>query len=470
MAYTTINKPENYFKSVLYTGTHSSVPTVTVGFKSDFLWLKSRTQTYDHNLFNTTRGGTKKVFSNNNNVESTTGDSVTFNATTFQPSGQAINESGQGDNNMVSWSWLANGTAPTKTYKVVVVSDSGNKYRFRNSADNATYAASAVTLNLQEGGTYTFDVSDNTVDSHPFVIGTSANSNEYSTGVVYKLDGVTKTYSQYTSGFSAATTRQLIITVAASAPTLYYWCSVHSGMGGQINTNTTSGSTNFDGTGLAIVNASSASGFSIIDFTASGASGQTVGHGLSSTPTLTIRKSLGSTADWFVHTTQIDGSMDYLKLNTNVAKADSSLSAPTATTIGADANTNNYIAYCFAEIKGYSKFGSYNGNGNADGTFVYTGFKPAFLLTKRADYADNWRLVDSTRNPGNDGSATCLLPNANNNETNSGARGLDLLSNGFKVRTTDPDSNSSDAGSTYFYMAFADKTLVATNDIIGLAR
>ena len=85
--YTTINKSNDYFKPVLYTGTHSSVPTVTVGFKSDFLWLKSRTQTYDHNLLDTTRGGNSKIASNNTNAASTTGDSVTFNATSFQPSG-----------------------------------------------------------------------------------------------------------------------------------------------------------------------------------------------------------------------------------------------------------------------------------------------------------------------------------------------------------------------------------------------
>ena len=117
----------------------------------------------------------------------------------------------------VSWSWLAGGSAPTQTYKVVVVSDSGNKYRFRNSTDTATFGTSAVTLDLQEGGTYTFDVSDSTMSSHPFVLGTSSGTDgSYSTGVTYKLDGVTKTYSQYTSGFSSATTRQLIITVAAS--------------------------------------------------------------------------------------------------------------------------------------------------------------------------------------------------------------------------------------------------------------
>ena len=109
MAYTVIDKATDHFKTVLYTGTHSSVPTITVGFKSDFLWMKSRTQTYDHNVLDTTRGGSSKIFPNKTDKQSTTGDSVTFNATTFQPSGQAINESGQGTNNMVSWSWKANG-------------------------------------------------------------------------------------------------------------------------------------------------------------------------------------------------------------------------------------------------------------------------------------------------------------------------------------------------------------------------
>ena len=124
-----------------------------------------------------------------------------------------INQSG----GIILWNWKAGGTAPTQTYKVVVVSDSGNKYRFRNSTDTATFGSSAVTLDLQEGGTYTFDVSDSTLNSHPFVLGTSSGvDGSYSTGVTYKLDGVTKTYSQYTSGFSSATSRQLIITVPAT--------------------------------------------------------------------------------------------------------------------------------------------------------------------------------------------------------------------------------------------------------------
>ena len=92
MAYTAINKATDHFNTVLYTGTHSSVPTITVGFKSDFLWMKSRTQTYDHNVLDTTRGGSSKIFPNKTDKQSTTGDSVTFNATTFNQSAKPIKE------------------------------------------------------------------------------------------------------------------------------------------------------------------------------------------------------------------------------------------------------------------------------------------------------------------------------------------------------------------------------------------
>ena len=106
---------------------------------------------------------------------------------------------------------------------------------------------SAVTLDLQEGGTYTFDVSDSTMSSHPFVLGTSSGTDgSYSTGVTYKLDGVTKTYSQYTSGFSSATSRQLIITVAVHTNIILQLFS-SLWYGWSINTNSTFGSSNFDG-------------------------------------------------------------------------------------------------------------------------------------------------------------------------------------------------------------------------------
>ena len=361
--------------------------------------------------------------------------------------------------------------ATTKTYRVVVVSDSGNKYRFRNSGNTATFAQSAVTLDLQEGGTYTFDASDSSVSSHPFVIGTSANSNEYSTGVTYKLDGVTKTYSQYTSGFAAATTRQLIITVAASAPTLYYWCSVHSGMGGQINTNTTFGSTNFDGSILSIVNANTTAGFSIATYTGNG-SAATIGHGLSTAPDVVIVKSRSNAVDWQVYIDAFGNDDEGLFLNTNGQKFTSSNYWNNGTTssvfgvssnTGVGANAYTYVAYSFSEIKGYSSFGTYQGTGDANGTYVYTGFKPAWFLVKATDSTQNWQLWDSKRNSstpvpeiGNPRVRT-LSPSVNNGET--GDYEVDFCSTGVKIRNNDTAWNGDN--NNYVYWAFAECPLVA---------
>ena len=176
---------------------------------------------------------------------------------------------------LIFWSWLMGGTTASQTYKVVVVSDSGNKYRFRNSTDTATFGSS-VTLDLQEGGTYTFDVSDSTMSSHAFVLGTSSGvDGSYSTGVTYKLDGVTKTYSQYTSGFSSAFIKTINY-CRLPFTTLYYNCSVHSGMGGQINTNSTHGSSNFDGSIQSLVCANATPGCSIVKYSGTGSS-QTIG-------------------------------------------------------------------------------------------------------------------------------------------------------------------------------------------------
>jgi hypothetical protein len=173
----------------------------------------------------------------------------------------------------VAWNWKAGGSAPSKTYAVTVVSDSGNKYRFDG------FGTSAVTLDLQEGGTYKFDQSHSSNSGHPFRFGTSSNAYDYSTGVT----------TSGTPGNAGAYTQ---ITVAASAPALYYACSSHSGMGGAANTNSTSGSSNFSGTIQSNLSANVDAGFSIISYTGAGGSnaGKTVGHGLSAKPDLIIIK------------------------------------------------------------------------------------------------------------------------------------------------------------------------------------
>ena len=469
MAYTTINDPSAYFQTALYTG-NGGTQTITndgnSNLRPDWIWGTLRDENGGARfMFDSNRGATNRVKTNADTEEQVRDGVSSFNADGFTLGSHS--DSNANSETAVAWQWAAGGAAPTQTYRVVVVSDSGNKYRFRNSANTATFAQSAVTLDLQEGGTYTFDVSDSSVSSHPFVIGTSANSNEYSTGVTYKLDGVTKTYSQYTSGFAAATSRQLIITVAASAPTLYYWCSVHSGMGGQINTNTTFGSTNFDGSILSVVSANTTAGFSIIRYTGTG-SNATIGHGLGTTPNVFFVKLRSGAGDWTVYNSNI-GNTKFLRLNSGNAEGTQSTywqdTSPTTSvfSIGTagDVNTSSgtHVAYCFSEVKGYSKFDTYFGNNSSSGTFVYTGFKPAFNILKNTQRTQNWRLYDARR-------TNNIIPNDTTVEQTNNQ--LDILSNGFKFRSNDGDSNGYD--DKHIYWAFAEHPFVASNNVVALAR
>jgi len=224
-------------------------------------------------------------------------------------------------------------------------------------------------------------------------------------------------------------------------------------------------SSNTDGSITSTVSANTTSGFSIVSYTGTG-SVATIGHGLSSTPKIVLIKNRDDgTTDWLYYTTQIDGSLDSLRLNGGNAKSDSSFSLPTSSVFSINGSSStgfsgqNYIAYCFAEKKGFSKFGTYIGNGNADGTFVYTGFKPAFIMLKcSTNSAPGWMMFDNKRlgyNPDNN----VLYPNGADAEgTNDD---IDLLSNGFKARSTDIGLNQS--GGTYVYMAFAEEPLVGDN-------
>ena len=231
-----------------------------------------------------------------------------------------------------------------------------------------------------------------------------------------------------------------------------------------------SGSSNTDGVISATVSADASRGFSIIKYTGSGSS-STVGHGLGAAPDITIRKKINSTGDWFVHTTLIDGSFDFLKLNTTDAKSNSSLTGFTSTTVGVDNDTSQEIIYAFKSIKGFSKFGKYRGTGNAtDGPFIYTGFKPAFFMLKRTNSTASWVIVDNQRSNPFNPQDRLLFPNTNATEDGSGETYFfDFLSNGVKIRTTS-GSYGNGNGDTYIYMAFAEQPLVSSNDIPATAR
>jgi hypothetical protein len=445
-----LTQADDHFNTVLWTGNGADDRSISgVGFQPDFVWLKQRNGTNYHTIFDSTRGATKALYPNDTEDEATNADTLQA----FESDGFEVGTSGgvNGNNNtFVAWNWKAGGTTPSKTYKVVVVSDSGNKYRFRNSADSATFGASAVALNLQEGGTYTFDYSDSTATSHPFRFsttsdGTHGGGSEYTTGVV--KDDTAKT---------------ITITVASSASTLYYYCSSHSGMGGQVNTNTTHGSTNFDGSLLSVSNSNTDAGFSIVTYTGDNGSSATVGHGLGAVPAMIIVKVRNTTNHWAVYHQSLGNTKSaYLSLpqapDTNASFWNNTSPTSSVFTIGTDNIVNasqTYVAYCFSEIESYSRFGSYTGNGNADGAMIFTNFSPSFLMYKKTSAAGRWTIVDSVRNPHNVVNRGLYANYVNvEDDTGSGYWDVDFLSNGFKFRTTETETNGS--GASFIYMAFA---------------
>jgi len=237
------------------------------------------------------------------------------------------------------------------------------------------------------------------------------------------------------------------------------------------------GSSNTDGTiNTTYTSANTTSGFSIVKWTGTGANG-TVGHGLGVAPSLIITKSLASTQEWCVGSDAL-GWGNYLFLNeTSASQSGSTYWQSTAPTnqvfsVGTAGPTNSssgdLIAYCFAEKTGFSKFGSYIGNGSTWGTFVNCGFKPAFLMLKKTSGTGDWFINDIKRNTFNVVNSQ-LYPNLNAAEEDTNATQLDILSNGFKLRGT--TSNALNSGSdTYIFMAFAEAPLVSSNGVPAVAR
>ena len=235
------------------------------------------------------------------------------------------------------------------------------------------------------------------------------------------------------------------------------------------------GSANTDGGINSTVSVNNTAGFSVVKYGTGTGSATTVGHGLNAAPNLIIIKPLGTitTGGWIMGADAIDSTWNnvFTVNETGAAANDPSFNDTTPTnqvfSVGNN-NTNrsgeNYIAYCFVEKKGYSKFGSYAGNGNADGTFVYTGFKPAFVLLKSINNGNwNWRQMDSVRdNNRNDGTNNILFANVTEAE-NSSELDIDYVSNGFKLRDARTGVNGS--GWTIMYMAFAKNPIVGSNNV-----
>ena len=234
------------------------------------------------------------------------------------------------------------------------------------------------------------------------------------------------------------------------------------------------------GTIDSVIQANTTAGFSIVTYTGTG-SNATVAHGLSVAPEMMFFRNRDATDVWIVyhHGLASDAETDFIILNRTDAKADLATAfndtAPTSSvfSIGSLADTNrsssNIIAFCFKSIQGYSKIGSYNGNGNNDGAFVYTGFKPAWLLVKRTNSAEAWQLVDNKRSPVNVMDEV-LRPNSDIIEqTNQGGGdSIDFLSNGFKPRSSAGQFNN--GSSAYIYYAIAEHPFVSSEGTPTTAR
>ena len=337
MAYSSIVKPTDYFNTVLYTGNGSSQSITGVGFQPDWVWLKLRSTTGNHGLYDAVRGATKRLQSNQTSAEDTITSFSSFNSDGFTLSEASQNNNGE---TFVSWNWLAaNGTA-----------------------------------------------------------------------------------------------------------------------------------SNSDGSITSTVSANTTAGFSIVSYTGTG-SNATVGHGLGVAPKMIIVKKYDVTGSWGVYHHSLGNSNHLYLQNTDASTSSSTIfnsTSPTSSvfSIGANAisngSSNTHIAYCFAEKKGFSKFGSYTGNGEAAGTFVYTGFKPAWIMIKRTDSTANWRMIDSKRNSYN------ILPRTLTASQNAAEYtgtddfgNTDILSNGFKIRTSYAEANNS--GGSYIYLAFAENPFVAND-------
>ena len=227
----------------------------------------------------------------------------------------------------------------------------------------------------------------------------------------------------------------------------------------------------------SVSQANQTAGFSIVTYTGDTSGNPTkMNHGLGKTPRMIIVKSRSASGSWAVYHEDTNTGSSYnhaLFLSSSNARTSANNAYWGSDTMvlndnlfsvnnSTETNTNSvtYVAYLFAEIEGYSKFGKYSGNGSSDGTYVFLGFRPAFIMTKRSDSSGNWYINDSARSPSN---STDLFGGnlyADQQNAESG-NGMDMLSNGFRIRNTDSSQNAS--GGVYIYMAFAEQPFKFSN-------
>ena len=478
-----IAKPRDHVDALIWTGNGSTKNVTGLLFKPDWVWIKNRNSDYsvyntDHALFDSLRGPGKYISTNNTNVEKTASDTLTsFDSNGFTlgaNAGASSNTNPSASVNLsnashVAWCWYTN-EKDTKTYILKKVNVGGNKYRFRNSTDTANFNEDNVTLQLSEEGTFTFDMSSNSMDGHPMLLsatpdGTHNSGTVYEVGVVYLLNGqVQVNRAAWLVGYENASTRSIVFTPPTNAPTLYYYCHHHTGMGGAIDTLSGKGCSNFDGTIKSKVSANTLAGFSIIEYQGDGTnSDKSIGHGLGVKPDAWWIRTLdnNSNADDIYHNklgyddltsyTNTGNSTTYAQPNTDVIKIKGQ---------NQNKSTFKYICYAFSGVLGFSKFGAYQGTGDDgdEGPFIPLGFRPAIIWIKNTGYTSaDWFIYDHTRALDENTLNRALIPSEDFMESSSSTRLVDFTSSGLKIRGGTSEINQ--AYKKFIYFAFAEVPL-----------
>ena len=319
-----------------------------------------------------------------------------------------------------------------------------------------------------------------TMDFAPNLVWLKSRNNTYNHNFFDSVRGVLKMLRPNTTN-AEATISNTLTSFNSDGFTLGSDAGVNQSSSNQVSWNWKAGTSftnDASSTGIGSIDSAGSvntdAGFSIISYTGTGANA-TIAHGLGVAPKMIITKSRGTTNNWGVYHQSL-GNTDALFLNLTAATDAASTywnnTSPTSSvfSVGSAAGTNpsaTMIAYCFAEKQGYSKFGSYTGNGNADGTFVYTGFKPAWVMVKASGAATNWTIIDNKRpeyNPAN----KWLYSNVSDAEYNASEFPTDFTAQGFKIRNTGSYMNTS--GANYIYMAFAENPFVTSTGVPACAR
>lgn len=486
----TIADGSKYFDTKLYTSNSSSLSVAGYEFSPSFVWIKNRASAQMHGLFDVVRGANQFLSSNRTNAEHTTSGSGfgtgTFNS--FDSNGFTLGDDiGQNSTNYpsgeahVAWAWDAGSSNTTIAVggENSSVYDQSQTWSNGKDGDRSDYPvtnvfdASLTTVGYGSvNQTITVTLPGGSIALTSLRV--RADRSGTATGKFY-VNG-----NDYTSQISSGTNWNTI-TGETSITSIGYASDTGSNFVGlyavEVNGKqlVDSGVTVANVPTIAsTVRAQPSAGFSVVSYTGT-SSDASVAHGLNAEPGFIIIKNRTTSGYWVAGHTSI-GWDKGLYLNRSDAQVTAAYfgSSPSITTntfsIGtasglANANGDNFIAYCFAPVEGYSAMGSYQGNGNASGPFIYTGFKIRWLMVKSSSNSgEHWLILDTARDSYNVADAT-IYANLNNAEAEASALGIDLLSNGFKPRGTNAGTNAS--GYTYVYLAFASNPFASNG---GLAR